>query len=191
MERLFPELDRDRVAWCEGLPWFLVGNRWVKGIVLPHPWRRGHVRVHLRRWERLSAEGQGLLVHEAVHAWQYQRSRRWWALGLWHPFLLRYLAAWMRTGYRAHPLEAPAYAFEARFEEEAFEHPDPDAEEDPERLPWFAPPDLHCPDPWPAGGEAFWRLALAAGILLVAAPLYALVEALGRLAVRPKGREWT
>ncbi len=174
-----PELDLERVEWCAGLPWFMGPRSRVSGMVLPHPWRRGRVRVFLRAWERLSPEGQGLLIHEAVHACQYQMAQRPWALGLWHPFLLRYLASWTRTGYLANPLELPAYRFEEAFMEAAFEHPDPEAELDRERLSMGTPPGLILYPPWPGEGrEAWWRYAFAALLLLPAALLYAVVELL-------------
>jgi hypothetical protein len=139
---LFPELNTAAVQWYGTLPWFMAPFKWVSGITLPDALSRHKVCIYLRQWEPSDPEWVALAVHEAYHALQIQEAARQygWQLGTWHPFLWHYLASWMKHGYRRHPLEMPAFAFEADFRDAFEERENPDAWEDSEQLAVLASP---------------------------------------------------
>lgn len=111
----FPRLDLGRVEFRLGLPWFLRASSWVRAITLPHAWRSGRTVIHFRERPAGRAEDLALLAHECFHALQVQEAREAWRIPWPNPFLTAYLASWSRYGYRLHPLEVPAYEYDARF----------------------------------------------------------------------------
>lgn len=139
---LFPELNTGVVYWYHGLPWFMRSFKWVSGITLPATFSRQGISIYLRPWEPSDPDWVALAVHEAYHALQMQEASRAfrWHASTWHPFLWHYLASWMRHGYRRHPLEMPAFAYEADFRDAFEERENPDAWDDPEQLAVRASP---------------------------------------------------
>lgn len=115
VERLYPVLDMSRVSFFQGMPWFLFAQPWVTGITLPHDFRPGHTTIYFRGIDLNRLEDISLVVHECYHALQYQQSGQPSGPGFFNRFLAQYFASWTRHGYRAHPLEVPAYSFEASF----------------------------------------------------------------------------
>jgi len=139
---LFPELNTGVVYWYHGLPWFMRPFEWVSGITLPCTFSRGTICIYLRPWEPADPDWVALAVHEAYHALQMQEASQAfrWHASTWHPFLWHYLASWMRHGYRRHPLEMPAFLYEADFRDAFEDRENPNAWEDPELLAVRASP---------------------------------------------------
>lgn len=106
---LYPSLDLRRVSFHRGLPHFLRGI--AEGITLPGAFSARRCRIYIRHrsWSPRSADGLGLLAHEAFHALQMQEAGP--GLGLVRPFIVLYLAcaAGNRFLYRGHPMEDDAY----------------------------------------------------------------------------------
>lgn len=122
LQRLYPTLKLEEVVLFEGLPWFTAFSKWISGITLPHTYRPNTTVIHLRKFDTESLRGISLIVHEYYHALQYQDAyKKVPGLGYINWFLAIYLAEFTRYGYRNHPLEIPAYDFEASFEEAALE----------------------------------------------------------------------
>ncbi len=170
---LYPGLEIRSIDWYTGLPWFLSGFNWVSGITLPGTWTRSRVSIYLRNWEPSDPVWVALAVHEAFHALQMQEaSERFpWHWGTWHPFLAVYLASWTRHGYRRHPLEMPAYNYEAAFSEAFEELENPEAWEYPDCLALMTgpvPAELVCHHAGFTYRDQTWRLIPALLILVPA-----------------------
>lgn len=114
---LFPRLDPRTATFHRGFP-HLLGLLPNQGITLPGLWPPGRARVyiHPRSWDPGSVSGLGLIVHEAFHQLQVQQAWRGRGLGLFHPFIVLYLAcaAANRFRYAGHPLETDAYRVAGR-----------------------------------------------------------------------------
>jgi hypothetical protein len=127
ISRSLPALDLDRVHFRRGLPWFMREKSWVSGITLPHPYRASETVIYLKYWpadevfDRPWADLEtelSLLGHECFHALQRQEAAS--IMPSWtHPeaFLSAYFADWTRFGYRQHPLELTAKAYDADLRE--------------------------------------------------------------------------
>ncbi len=173
LKKLYPQLQQSKLSWHRELPWFVRGFGWVSGITLPWAFGRERIGIYLKHWEPSDPNWVALAVHEAYHALQIQQAAEQYPYhwGSWHPFLLAYLASWTRHGYRRHPLELPAYAYEADFAEAFEELENLDAWEDPEALGVLCGPvprKLICREARFVYPDSSWRLALGAAILLPA-----------------------
>ncbi len=145
--------------------------KWVSGVTLPHTWSGREICIYLRRWEPSDPEWVALAVHEAYHALQMQEASARYPLhwGTWHPFAIAYIASWTRHGYRRHPLELPAYAYEALFIERFEEMDNLDAMDDPSQLGLlidFVPDDLICREAGFGYPDEWWRMIPALLLLL-------------------------
>ena len=137
LRELFPYLDWSAVRFFDGMPWFMRYS-FAIATVLPLGWRSGlgvYVRHRAQDWD--DYQTLTTLVHEAFHLQQYQdlnsHRAKWWQWAFLRPFLYHYLAhyfdglahylwrekkSWSEAShwaYRYHPLEIPAYDFEAQF----------------------------------------------------------------------------
>ncbi len=114
---LFPHLDQRTASFHRGFPHLLRLLR-NQGITLPGLWPPGRARVYLdpARWDPASLPGLGLVVHEAYHLLQVQQAWRGRGFGLFHPFIVLYVAcaAGNRFRYAGHPLETDAYRVAGR-----------------------------------------------------------------------------
>ncbi len=111
---LYPALDLGRVRFHRGLPHLLAGV--ASGITLPGVLSPRLCRIYVepRHWRPETANGLGLLAHEAFHALQMQEAGP--GLGLVRPFIILYLACAAGNGflYRGHPMEDDAYCVAGR-----------------------------------------------------------------------------
>jgi hypothetical protein len=123
----------------------------IQAITLPakvRPWRT-RIYVQPQFWDPGSAEGLGLILHEAFHALQIQEAGP--GVGLLRPYLVLYLACAAGNGFRyaGHPLEDDAYRVAGDWEspfESSFRGPAASRD-----FAWLATP---------ASGLRFWeRLA--------------------------------
>jgi len=186
LQGLFPELNTGALFWYHGLPWFMGPFKWVSGITLPGAFSRHEVWIYLRIWEPSDPDWVALAVHEAYHALQMQEAAQHfrWRFGTWHPFLWHYLASWMKHGYRRHPLEMPAFLYEADFRDAFEDRENPDAWEDPEQLAVLASPVPRRLVRRQAGyvyRDPLWLLVPAALVLIPAGVVRTLGEGLLRL----------
>ena len=114
LEVLYPTLDLGRVSFHRGLPHLLQGI--ADGITLPGVLSARRCRIYIQpwAWRPGSADGLGLLAHEAFHALQMQEAGP--GLGLVRPFIVLYLAcaAGNRFLYVGHPMETDAYHIAGR-----------------------------------------------------------------------------
>lgn len=128
---VYPTLDFEKVVLYKGLPWFVRYSSWISGITLPHDYKRGYTSIYIKAPNPASLPELSLLVHEYFHVMQYQQANQnFFGIGYINGFLANYLAGYTKHGYRNHPLEIPAYDFEAEFEAAFSEHinQDEDAE---------------------------------------------------------------
>lgn len=187
LKQFFPTLRLERISWYGRLPWFVAPLRRISGITLPHALRPGKTAIYLRHWAPSDPDWVALVIHEAYHALQIQDAEsvctklapRW---SIWHPFVIAYLSSWTKHGYRHHPLEIPAYAFEADCLPWLDDHTNPEALDDAmvfgveHRV--RVPRSLICRASGFNYPDAVWRifpavlLALPAGVLRALAALF-------------------
>lgn len=117
LQAIFPRQDLTRVRYRLALPWFMFRlKKGIKAITLPTTYGIRGVRIYFRDFNPYDPFDIGLLVHEVVHVKQAQHVWGGLGLGLFRPFVIRYLAEHFRTGYRHNPLEMDAYDVEEKFE---------------------------------------------------------------------------
>jgi hypothetical protein len=140
LRQLFPNVHWDQVRCVEGMPWFM-RHSFAIATALPASYRRGVVYIYFQEYKKEEEDFYTLstLVHEAFHIQQYHDSQSfggWGQMGFYRPFMLHYVGwylsllwrnwNWGRNkrwseasyeAYRYHPMEIPAYDYEAAFAE--------------------------------------------------------------------------
>jgi len=116
LEIIFPKVALRRVRYQVGMPWFMFRLKRVKAITLPTTYGFTGVTVRFRSFEPYDPFYMALLVHETVHLKQIQKTWGGIGLGMFRPFLGRYLAEHFNSSYFENPMEKDAYDFDGAFE---------------------------------------------------------------------------
>ncbi len=135
LHRIYPTIDWQHVRFYHGLPWFIRGG-FVKAIVLPATWGRRGVHVYFRNYRPDSFYNLMTVVHEGFHVLQYHDLGT--GIGFFRRFMIYYLSEYLQLffknirikrkdrsrpvsaiAYEKHPMEIPAYAYEAAFRQHA------------------------------------------------------------------------
>lgn len=133
LRQLFPSVVWKGVIVHDGLPWF-ARRSFAVAMALPRTWARSGACIYFKDYQaHPDFERLSILVHEAYHAAQYRdlegfvldfgyfrgftRYYFGWYIALFFRFLMQ-TRSWSRAAgqaYNQHPMELPAYAFEAAF----------------------------------------------------------------------------
>lgn len=132
LQRIYPTINWQDVRFYKGLPWFIRGG-FVNAIVLPATWGRRGIHVYFRDYRPDSFYNLMTVVHEGFHVLQYRDLGA--GIGFFRGFMIYYLSEYLQLffkniknntrenasqiAYNRHPMEIPAYAFEATFREYA------------------------------------------------------------------------
>ena len=141
LRQMYPGLPWDYICVYQGMPWYM-RRSFAIATALPSSYSGGYIHVYLREYstdEEADFDLTCTLVHEFFHVQQYYdlgsmgRGGRYFGFFrpfLWHYFswyfalLLAYRSPQKGQGpkaadlaYRFHPMEDPAYQFEAAFAE--------------------------------------------------------------------------
>lgn len=117
VRRIFPSLNLECVRYHGTLPWFMFRMKRVKAITLPTTYGLRGTRIHIRDFDPVAPFDVALLVHEVVHVKQSQHLLGGWGIGMFRPFVVRYLGEHFRSGYYKNPLERDAYDFDEKVED--------------------------------------------------------------------------
>jgi hypothetical protein len=113
---LFPSQKGNRVTYRGAMPWFMFAKPKVNAVTLPRTFGLRGMRIYFRSFKLFSPPDIALFVHEHVHVQQAQGLIGGIGLGMFTPFVIRYLAEYYRSGYRDNSMERDAYDFEAKVE---------------------------------------------------------------------------
>lgn len=132
LQHIYPTIDWQNVRFYHGLPWFIRGG-FVNAIVLPATWGRRGVNVYFRDYRPDSFYNLMTVVHEGFHVLQYRDLGA--GIGFFRGFMIYYLSEYLQLfvkniknntrenasqmAYEKHPMEIPAYAYEAAFKQYA------------------------------------------------------------------------
>ncbi len=128
LQHIYPTIDWQKVRFYKGLPWFITGS-FVGAIVLPATWGRRGIHVYFRNYRPDSLSNLMTTIHEGFHVLQYRDLGA--GVGFLRGFMLYYLSEYLqlffrnikknsrytanRIAYEKHPMEVPAFAYEAAF----------------------------------------------------------------------------
>jgi len=132
LQGIYPTINWQNVRFCKGLPWFIRGG-FVNAIVLPATWGRRGVNVYFRNYRSGNFYNLMTVVHEGFHVLQYHDLGA--GVGFFRRFMIYYLSEYLQLffkniknntrenasqiAYEKHPMEIPAYAYEAAFQQYA------------------------------------------------------------------------
>jgi len=132
LQHVYPTIDWQKVRFYHGLPWFIRGG-FVNAIVLPATWGRRGIHVYFRDYRADSFYNLMTVVHEGFHVLQYRDLGA--GVGFFRRFMIYYLSEYLQLfirniknntrehasqiAYEKHPMEIPAYAYEAAFKQYA------------------------------------------------------------------------
>lgn len=116
LQAIFPNAYLKRVRFRMPMPWFMFTRKSYKAITLPTTYGLRGITIYFRDFEDYNPSDIATLVHEIIHVKQAQRVWGGFGLGLFRPFVIRYLAEHLRSGYRDNPLEKDAYHFDDKIE---------------------------------------------------------------------------
>ena len=128
LRHIYPTIEWQKVRFYKGLPWFIQGS-FVGAIVLPATWGRRGIHVYFRNYRPNSFANLMTAVHEGFHVLQYRDLGA--GVGFFRGFMLYYLSEYLQLffkniknnsrdtanqiAYEKHPMEVPAFAYEAAF----------------------------------------------------------------------------
>jgi len=132
LQGIYPTINWQNVHFYHGLPWFIRGG-FVNAIVLPATWGRHGIHVYFRDYRPDSFYNLMTVVHEGFHVLQYRDMGT--GIGFFRGFMIYYLSEYLQLffkniknntrenasqiAYEKHPMEIPAYAYEAAFQQYA------------------------------------------------------------------------
>jgi len=132
LQHIYPTINWQNVRFYKGLPWFIRGG-FVNAIVLPATWGRRGVHVYFRDYRPDNFYNLMTVVHEGFHVLQYHDLGN--GIGFFRRFMIYYLSEYLQLffknlktntrenasqmAYEKHPMEIPAYAYEAAFRQYA------------------------------------------------------------------------
>lgn len=111
---MYPTVSWNKVHFYNRLPWYIFPST-THAIVLPGTLDFSHLHIYFNRnFDTSGYYGLGLIVHEGFHVLQYTDTGKC-GPGFARPFMMYYLACWLRHGYRNSPMETAAYLQEKKF----------------------------------------------------------------------------
>lgn len=132
LRHIYPTINWQKVRFYKGLPWFIRGS-FVGAIVLPATWGRRGIHAYFRNYRPDNFSNLMTVIHEGFHVLQYRDLGA--GVGFFRPFMLYYLSDSIQLffrnirknnreiasqiAYEKHPMELPAYAYEAAFQKYA------------------------------------------------------------------------
>lgn len=134
LQHIYPTINWAKVRFYKGLPWFISGS-FVGAIVLPATWGRRGIHAYFRNYRSGSFSNLMTVIHEGFHVLQYRDLGA--GVGFFRRFMLYYLSDYLQLFFRnirknnreiasqiaydKHPMELPAYAYEAAFQKYAID----------------------------------------------------------------------
>ncbi len=134
LQHIYPTINWHNVRFYHALPWFITGS-FVNAIVLPATWGRRGVHVYFRDYRPNNFYNLMTAVHEGFHVLQYRDLGS--GIGFFRRFMIYYLSEYLQLffkniknnnrqnasqmAYEKHPMEIPAYAYEAAFRQYALD----------------------------------------------------------------------
>jgi hypothetical protein len=114
---LYPDVDwKKRVKFYIGLPWYTpLAAPFVNAQALPDFYSFSKYRIYLKKYDETIPQCLADIAHEAFHVLQGMQHLNGYGIGFLRPWMVQYIAVYMKYGYRQNPFEIPAYNQEYRF----------------------------------------------------------------------------